>query len=277
MSMYNKLFTKILDSSIWLEDDQTRIVWMTMLAAMDEDGFCQFASPGNVANRARVPREAAVQALAKLEAPDPESSDPENDGRRLERVPGGWIVLNSKKYRDLVTREVIKAQTRQRVQKHREKKRTCNGDETQAEAVVVADSASHSSAAAEEAAAASHRNVTDEQRDAAKPRHAPGPLAGSLPRDHIEHVWCGARFCLTTKMRDRLVRGYGGDPRAAEDAISAWVQAFHDGMGDSAYGGPQWLLQHFDAHLVAIGRVKPAPKAHAKPLTFRERLEAGKR
>lgn len=78
-------------------------------------------------------------------------------------------------------------------------------------------------------------------------------------------------------MRDRLVRGYGGTQPDAEDAVAAWVQAFHDGMGDSAYGGPQWLLQHFDAHLVAIGRVKPAPKAHAKPLTFRERLEAGKR
>ena len=42
--MYNKLFTKILDSSIWLESDGTRIVWMTLLAAMDQDGFAQFAS-----------------------------------------------------------------------------------------------------------------------------------------------------------------------------------------------------------------------------------------
>jgi hypothetical protein len=41
--MYNRLFTKILDSSIWLEADTTRIVWITMLASMDEDGFAPFS------------------------------------------------------------------------------------------------------------------------------------------------------------------------------------------------------------------------------------------
>ena len=32
--MYNKLFTKILDSTIWLEDDATRLVWITFLAVI---------------------------------------------------------------------------------------------------------------------------------------------------------------------------------------------------------------------------------------------------
>ena len=35
-TMYNKLFTKILDSSIWLAPDPVRLVWITLLAAMDE-------------------------------------------------------------------------------------------------------------------------------------------------------------------------------------------------------------------------------------------------
>jgi hypothetical protein len=34
--MYNKLFTKILDSSIWLENHATVRVWITLLASMDE-------------------------------------------------------------------------------------------------------------------------------------------------------------------------------------------------------------------------------------------------
>ena len=44
--MYNKLFTKILDSSIWLAPDSARIVWLTFLAAMDEDGVVRFVEEG---------------------------------------------------------------------------------------------------------------------------------------------------------------------------------------------------------------------------------------
>jgi hypothetical protein len=44
--MYNKLFTKILDSTIWLENDATRLVWITFLAVMDEDGFVALSASG---------------------------------------------------------------------------------------------------------------------------------------------------------------------------------------------------------------------------------------
>lgn len=120
--MYNKIFTKILDSSIWLEPDATRIVWVTCIAAMDEDGFCQFASPANLAHRANVTLEACTAALACLEGEDVNSSDPDQRGRRLERVPGGWMVLNAAKYRELVTRVARQAQTRERVRRHRLKR-----------------------------------------------------------------------------------------------------------------------------------------------------------
>lgn len=119
--MYNKIFTKILDSSVWLEPTPTRIVWITLLAAMDEDGFCSFAAVGNIAGRARVTVEEAKIALEILAAPDPESSDPENEGRRLERVSGGWIVLNASKYRDIVSRANAQEKTRERVRRYREK------------------------------------------------------------------------------------------------------------------------------------------------------------
>lgn len=119
--MYNKIFTKILDSSIWLEPESTRLVWITFLAVMDETGFCQFACIGNVASRARLSLDQATIAIATLEAPDPNSSDTDNDGRRVERVPGGWMVLNAKKYRELATREMVKEQTRLRVADYRAK------------------------------------------------------------------------------------------------------------------------------------------------------------
>jgi hypothetical protein len=121
--VYNKLFTKILDSSIWLESCQTRIVWMTMIAVMDETGHCQFAGVGNVAHRARVTLEEAQEALTCLEGADPDSSDPDHGGRRIERVPGGWIVLNAEKHRSLVTRAVKQEQTRERVRRWRQRQK----------------------------------------------------------------------------------------------------------------------------------------------------------
>lgn len=119
--MYNKLFTKILDSSIWLESMPTRLVWVTLIAAMDETGFCAFSAPQNLANRAIVPIEDTLAAITTLEAPDVNSADPDNDGRRIERVPGGWMVLNAGKYRAMVTKMIVKEQTLERVRRHRSK------------------------------------------------------------------------------------------------------------------------------------------------------------
>ena len=119
--MYNKLFTKILDSTIWLENDATRLVWITFLAVMDEDGFVALSAIGNVAARARVSLEAAESSIKALESPDSADATQEHEGRRIERVPYGWIVLNATKYRDLIKRETQKEQTRLRVAKHRAK------------------------------------------------------------------------------------------------------------------------------------------------------------
>lgn len=121
--MYNKLFTKILDSSIWLESTDVRIVWITFIAMMDQDGIVPLSSVGNVANRARVSEEAATTAINCLEAPDHRNPDQDDEGRRIERIPGvGWKVINSEKYRDIVKAETQRMQNRERVRKHREKR-----------------------------------------------------------------------------------------------------------------------------------------------------------
>jgi hypothetical protein len=123
--MYNKLFTKILDSSIWLEPDATRLIWITLIAAMDEDGFVQLSAIGNLAGRARVSIEDATKAVQCLESTD-SSGDQEFEGRRIERVPGGWVILNARKYRDMVTRAVSRESNRVRVARHRAKNKTGN-------------------------------------------------------------------------------------------------------------------------------------------------------
>jgi hypothetical protein len=121
---HDRLFIRMLDSSIWLEDDATRIVWITLLAVMDEDGFCPFASPANVARRARVSPAAAVAALKRFQAPDPLTPEAENQGRRIERVAGGYIVLNALKHREQLTREERRKQDAERARRYRARKRS---------------------------------------------------------------------------------------------------------------------------------------------------------
>jgi len=149
--MYNKLFSKIVDSSIWLESTPTRLLWMMFIAVMDEDGFCQFACIDNVASRARLGLDETREAILTLESPDSRDPSQEYEGRRIERVPGGWMVLNSKKYRDIVTREIARERNRIRVANCRSEKKkravmecnggvmACNASVTQSEAVSAAE------------------------------------------------------------------------------------------------------------------------------------------
>jgi len=143
--MYNKIFTKILDSSIWLEPTPTRIVWITLIAAMDETGYAHFSALQNLASRARVTMDEVEKAVDILSTPDENSSDPENEGRRIERVPGGFVILNAEKHRGIVTRTIQKEKTRLRVAKHRAKKKgnasvtDSNDSVTPSEAVTEAE------------------------------------------------------------------------------------------------------------------------------------------
>lgn len=120
-SMFTKLFYRILDSSIWLEPHATRIVWVTLLAAMDEDGYAHFSTVENLASRARVTLEECENALKCFLSPDTKSPHQEHEGRRVERVPGGFMILNAPKYRALARREQSLQQNRLRVAKFREK------------------------------------------------------------------------------------------------------------------------------------------------------------
>ena len=113
--MYNKLFTSILDSSIWLEPTHIRIVWITLLAAMDKHGYAAFSTVENLAKRAIVTPAQAAAAVQVLTSPDARAPGQVNDGRRIERVDGGFIILNSQKYRDIHDKELQKDANAKRV------------------------------------------------------------------------------------------------------------------------------------------------------------------
>lgn len=117
---YTKLFQTILTSTLWMEDDHTRIVWLTILAMKDQHGQVLASIPG-LANIARVPVESCRAAIKKFMQPDPDSRTKFADGRRLEEIDGGWIVLNHDKYRAMESGEDRKVKTAERQRRFRDR------------------------------------------------------------------------------------------------------------------------------------------------------------
>src|SRR5260221_10546801 len=99
---YVKIFGSILNSSIWCADTVTKIVWFTLLVLADGEGFVWGAVPG-IARQAGVEPEACRRALDYLSAPDPDSRTPDEEGRRIVPVAGGWRIVNARKYREMQT------------------------------------------------------------------------------------------------------------------------------------------------------------------------------
>lgn len=121
MGGFTKLFSDIVLSSIWSEDDKTRIVWITLLATSNADGFVSASLPG-LAAAARVTIEECEASLTKLVNPDPHSRTKDHEGRRIEPVDGGWLILNYRLYRDRTSDDPNAIKVRERVRRHRERR-----------------------------------------------------------------------------------------------------------------------------------------------------------
>jgi hypothetical protein len=164
---YAKLDSSILDSSIWAEPHATRVVWITMLAMANRNGYVG-ASVGGLAHRAHVTVDEARVALATLMGSDPDSRDG-STGERIEKVERGWRILNYEKFRNLRDEEARREYERDRKRKQRERddgevSRTCPGQSGTGETVpdkrdilppsAHAESTVHSAAAAAESSGA---------------------------------------------------------------------------------------------------------------------------
>lgn len=122
---FTKLFSRIVASSIWNESKDTKIVWVTILAMKNQDHIVD-CSLGGLAVLARVSLEECEKAVAVLEAPDPDDSSGVEQGRRIKKIQGGWLVVNGEAWQEKGVAdwklEQIKAQTAERVRKHRARK-----------------------------------------------------------------------------------------------------------------------------------------------------------
>lgn len=119
---YTKLDGGITESTIWQASDATRLVWITMLARADQNGYVSASMPG-LAALARVPLDACIAAVEHLEAPDKWSRTKDFDGRRIAPADGGWVLLNHAKYRVLQNADERRERSRVAMAELRERRK----------------------------------------------------------------------------------------------------------------------------------------------------------
>ena len=119
MAGFTKLFSEIVTSSIWSEDDKTRLVWITLLALVDNPKGEVPASIPGLANAARVSIKDCEKAVKILESPDEYSRTKEHEGRRIKPIDGGWLIINYEKHRNREDSDPRKVADRERQRRHR--------------------------------------------------------------------------------------------------------------------------------------------------------------
>lgn len=110
------LWNTIVTSTLWGESKEVRLLFVTMLALKDVNGIVLATTAGlqRLANLDSFAETAA--ALKVLESPDQHTDTPQEfEGRRIERIPGGWKILNHLKHRNEI--EVNRKEYQRRKQK----------------------------------------------------------------------------------------------------------------------------------------------------------------
>ena len=125
MSHYVKIYDFLLTSSIWSQATKdAKILWITMLAMKNRDHRVLCSLPG-LSDMARLTMPETEAALELLMKPDPYSRTKAKDGRRVEPIEGGWLVVNGEKYDRLFKEQRDAELNRARVNRFRQP----NGDD----------------------------------------------------------------------------------------------------------------------------------------------------
>lgn len=101
-----------MDSSLWDEPDFVVKVFLTMMALKDADHIVRLTAY-QIGRNARKTEPEVIEALKVLSEPDTRRLEKQDfNGRRIEKVEDGWLILNGQKYRDMVSEEMKKARNR---------------------------------------------------------------------------------------------------------------------------------------------------------------------
>lgn len=109
--MFTKIFQSIYDGSL-RKDWKALVTFQQMLVLADREGYVDM-TPDAITSRTTIPREIIDHGLRELSEPDKESRSQEFDGRRLVLInpvrSWGWIIVNFRDYRDIVSQDDLRA------------------------------------------------------------------------------------------------------------------------------------------------------------------------
>jgi hypothetical protein len=108
MPHYTKLWSMIIESTLWREPNDLIVLWIAILAKKDRNHVVYSTIPA-LASAAKITNEKCAEYIKQLESPDKWSATQDDDGRRLRRVEGGWLVINGAKYQNFLRSEQTKA------------------------------------------------------------------------------------------------------------------------------------------------------------------------
>lgn len=125
--MYGKIFEDLYCSTLMDYGGDTVYVFISMIVLSDENGVIKHTAE-SLSRLICKDVESVRQALQHLESQDPRSNLKAHGGRRIvplyeinEDETRGWLVVNKSRYRDKKDLEEIRAQTRERVRRFRER------------------------------------------------------------------------------------------------------------------------------------------------------------
>ena len=102
MNTWAPIFSKIVHSSLWSEPDYVIKIFLTMLAKKDANQIVN-ANAFEIGDWAKKTEAEAIEALRILSSPDTRRIEPQpNEGRRIKKVEGGYLILNGQYYEDLM-------------------------------------------------------------------------------------------------------------------------------------------------------------------------------
>lgn len=118
--MFGKVFASLYQGTLRGRSREI-LVFTNMIACADRDGFVD-KHPRAIAEETGLSLEDVAAAIEHLEAPDPESRSPAEDGRRIARIDDhrtwGWRIVNHLKYRTMrdeeARRETFRVSQRKR-------------------------------------------------------------------------------------------------------------------------------------------------------------------
>jgi hypothetical protein len=124
--LYGKIFDSMYRGTLYGQWEAI-VTFQQLIVLCDADGVVDYTPPA-ISSITSIPLEIIQKGLEVLAKPDPYSRTPGADGRRIELIdahrPWGWVIVNHKKYQNLQDSDTVRAQTRERVRRHRELKRS---------------------------------------------------------------------------------------------------------------------------------------------------------